>query len=166
LFANTQMMGFDMGFPDVCKTPTPAGPVPVTYPNGIYEVKNKAANSSPKNTTSSKATFNSDSNGSKSMGDEAGTLKGVVSSITMGKMVGNAPLLKYLVDKAHAKGYKVLINVKAEGKAVISLQGIPQHNDSDSSSSSNTTLRTRGAARTYMARSGTEGMEWLLRRLD
>src|SRR5512135_651568 len=33
MFANTQMMGQDMGFPDVCNTPTPAGPVPIPYPN-------------------------------------------------------------------------------------------------------------------------------------
>ena len=33
MFANTQMMGTDMGFPDVCLTPTPAGPIPIPYPN-------------------------------------------------------------------------------------------------------------------------------------
>ncbi|WGT62556.1 DUF4150 domain-containing protein [Variovorax paradoxus] len=33
MFANCQMMGTDMGFPDVCLTPTPAGPVPIPYPN-------------------------------------------------------------------------------------------------------------------------------------
>ena len=33
MFANTQMMGVDTGFPDVCNTPTPAGPVPIPYPN-------------------------------------------------------------------------------------------------------------------------------------
>ena len=33
MFANTQMMGMDMGFPDVCETPTPAGPIPIPYPN-------------------------------------------------------------------------------------------------------------------------------------
>jgi len=33
MFANTQMMGMDIGFPDVCLTPTPAGPVPIPYPN-------------------------------------------------------------------------------------------------------------------------------------
>lgn len=33
MFANSQMMGVDMGFPDVCLTPTPAGPVPIPYPN-------------------------------------------------------------------------------------------------------------------------------------
>lgn len=33
MFANTQLMGMDTGFPDVCNTPTPAGPVPIPYPN-------------------------------------------------------------------------------------------------------------------------------------
>jgi hypothetical protein len=33
MFGNSQMMGMDIGFPDVCNTPTPAGPVPVPYPN-------------------------------------------------------------------------------------------------------------------------------------
>lgn len=33
MFANSQMMGMDMGFPDVCLTPTPAGPVPIPYPD-------------------------------------------------------------------------------------------------------------------------------------
>ena len=28
MFANTQMMGMDLAFPDVCLTPTPA-PVPI-----------------------------------------------------------------------------------------------------------------------------------------
>lgn len=33
MFANCQLMGTDMAFPDVCLTPSPAGPVPITYPN-------------------------------------------------------------------------------------------------------------------------------------
>ncbi|MGE0787239.1 MAG: DUF4150 domain-containing protein [Sandaracinaceae bacterium] len=33
MFANSQMMGMDLAFPDVCLTPTPAGPVPIPYPN-------------------------------------------------------------------------------------------------------------------------------------
>jgi hypothetical protein len=32
MFANTQMMGMDLAFPDVCLTPMPL-PVPVPYPN-------------------------------------------------------------------------------------------------------------------------------------
>lgn len=33
MFGNSQMMGTDIGFPDVCLTPSPAGPVPIPYPN-------------------------------------------------------------------------------------------------------------------------------------
>lgn len=35
MFANSQLMGVDMGFPDVCLTPAPPAPtpVPVPYPN-------------------------------------------------------------------------------------------------------------------------------------
>ena len=33
VFANTQMFGIDIGFPDVCKTPAPPAPfVPIPYP--------------------------------------------------------------------------------------------------------------------------------------
>lgn len=32
MFANSQMMGLDIGFPDVCLTPTPL-PTPIPYPN-------------------------------------------------------------------------------------------------------------------------------------
>jgi len=32
MFANSQMMGMDLAFPDVCLTPTPA-PTPIPYPN-------------------------------------------------------------------------------------------------------------------------------------
>jgi hypothetical protein len=33
MFANSQMMGMDMGFPDVCLTPAPPVVVPIPYPN-------------------------------------------------------------------------------------------------------------------------------------
>lgn len=33
MFANSQMMGMDMGFPDVCLTPAVPAPVPIPYPN-------------------------------------------------------------------------------------------------------------------------------------
>ena len=32
-FIKTQMAGLDFAFPDVCLTPTPAGPVPISHPN-------------------------------------------------------------------------------------------------------------------------------------
>lgn len=33
MFANTQMMGMDLGFPDVCLTPVAPVPPPIPYPN-------------------------------------------------------------------------------------------------------------------------------------
>ncbi len=33
MFGNCQMAGTDMGFPDVCLTPGPVGPIPIPYPN-------------------------------------------------------------------------------------------------------------------------------------
>lgn len=33
MFANSQMMGMDLGFPDVCLTPAVPAPVPIPYPN-------------------------------------------------------------------------------------------------------------------------------------
>lgn len=33
MFANNQLGGQSMGAPDVCLTPSPAGPVPIPYPN-------------------------------------------------------------------------------------------------------------------------------------
>lgn len=33
MFANTQMMGMDLAFPDVCLTPVGPVPVPIPYPN-------------------------------------------------------------------------------------------------------------------------------------
>lgn len=33
MFANSSMMGINLGFPDVCQTPDGPAPVPVPYPN-------------------------------------------------------------------------------------------------------------------------------------
>ena len=33
MFANCQLGGMNLGFPDVCLTPSPVGPVPIPYPN-------------------------------------------------------------------------------------------------------------------------------------
>src|SRR5688572_32538605 len=70
--------GMSMVFPDVCKTPTPGGPVPIPYPN-----MGKSAD-----TTQGSSSVKADGNmimikGAKYMmstGDEAGTVGGVLSS--------------------------------------------------------------------------------------
>jgi hypothetical protein len=92
--------GIATAFPDVCKTPSPAGPVPIPYPN-IAMSKDTA-----QGTTTVKMDGNpimiQGSNFSTSTGDEAGSAGGVVSSCTKGK----AEFALYSFD------------VKADGKSV------------------------------------------------
>jgi uncharacterized Zn-binding protein involved in type VI secretion len=78
-FAHKGSSGMSMVFPDVCKTPTPAGPVPIPYPN--------IGKSS--DTSQGTSTVEADGNmimnkGAKYMmssGDEPGSAGGVMSSV-------------------------------------------------------------------------------------
>jgi hypothetical protein len=75
--------GMSIVFPDVCKTPSPAGPVPIPYPNTA-----KAADTSGGPTTvkcDGEMPMVKGSKYSQSMGDEAGTAGGVVSSCNRGE---------------------------------------------------------------------------------
>jgi hypothetical protein len=103
--------GITSAFPDVCKTPTPGGPVPIPYPNIA-----KSSDTS-KGTTSVKCDGNpvcvSDSNFMISTGDEPGSLLGVVSN----KVKGKAEFVNYSFD------------VKFEGKGVARAFDLMLHND-------------------------------------
>ena len=99
MFANTQMAGQDLAFPDVCLTPTPAGPVPIPYPNiamgpmGVPAVYNVLFNCAPAHNLSTVIPL--------SNGDNAGVALGVASGMVMGParhttgaftvLVGGAP---------------------------------------------------------------------------
>lgn len=78
-----------MAFPDVCKTPTPGGPVPIPYPN-IGMLSDGKGSSKVK--IQNKETLRKGDELSMSSGDEAGTAGGgVVSNKFKGKceiMVG------------------------------------------------------------------------------
>lgn len=82
MFANSQMMGTDTGFPDVCLTPTPAGPVPVPYPNiatgsmGVPPVANVLFGGTPAHNMSTVVPMTN--------GDNAGVATGVASGSVMG----------------------------------------------------------------------------------
>lgn len=99
--------GVVMGFPDVCKTPSPAGPIPIPYPN--------IAKSS--DTTQGSQTLTVDGNPimlkesvfATSTGDEAGSAGGGVVSNTI---KGKAEFALYSFD------------VKVEGKNVCRLTDI------------------------------------------
>jgi len=75
--------GMSIVFPDVCKTPTPAGPVPIPYPNIGKASDTSSGPSSVK--TDGEMPMTKDANYSTSTGDEAGSAMGVVSSKTKGK---------------------------------------------------------------------------------
>ena len=81
MFANSQMMGLDFAFPDVCLTPVPA-PVPIPYPNmalgpmavGFYPKVMWAC--TPAHTMATVVPM--------SNGDNAGVAMGVASGMVMG----------------------------------------------------------------------------------
>ena len=104
--------GITSAFPDVCKTPSPAGPVPIPYPN-IAKSSDTAAG-----TTTVKCDGNpicvKDSNFAMSTGDEAGSAGGGVVS---NKIKGKAEFVNFSFD------------VKAEGKNVARALDPMLHND-------------------------------------
>lgn len=92
--------GMSIVFPDVCKTPTPAGPVPIPYPN-----LGKSADTSAGPTTVTTDGSMPMVKGAKyvmTSGDEPGSAGGVVSGV----IKGEAEFMMYSFD------------VKFEGKNV------------------------------------------------
>ncbi len=95
MFANTQMMGTDMGFPDVCLTPTPA-PVPVPYPNvamgpmGVPAAYNILFMCAPAHNMGTSVPMTN--------GDNAGVNMGVASGMVMGPSRHLTAAFTVLVD--------------------------------------------------------------------
>lgn len=104
--------GVTIAFPDVCKTPSPGGPIPIPYPN-IAKSSDTA-----KGTKKVKCDGNSvcvkDSNFRMSTGDEGGTAGGGVVS---NKIKGKAEFVNFSFD------------VKFEGKNVTRAFDLMLHND-------------------------------------
>jgi len=96
--------GIVSGFPDICKTPTPAGPVPIPYPN--VAMSSNTAKGSKKVKMDGNPIMLKGSNFSTSTGDEPGSAGGGVASNTI---KGKAEFINYSFD------------VKVEGKNVARL---------------------------------------------
>ncbi len=103
--------GITIAFPDVCITPAAPSPIPIPYPN--IAKSSDTAKGTKKVKCDGNPVCVKDSNFSRSMGDEAGTNKGVAS----GKNMGKAEFLLYSFD------------VKFEGKNVPRAFDIMLHND-------------------------------------
>ena len=95
MFAKTQMPAISLGFPDVCLTPSPVGPIPIPYPNiamtstSIPSIFNQFTCAMPDHNL---ATVTPISNG-----DNAGVALGVASGLVMGPsrdMLGSFKVFK------------------------------------------------------------------------
>lgn len=102
--------GIAAAFPDVCKTPTPAGPIPLPYPNVAKSAD--TAQGSQSVTMDGNPIMLKDSHFSTSTGDEAGSVGGVVSNTIKGK----AEFISYSFD------------VKVEGRNVCRLADLMVQN--------------------------------------
>jgi hypothetical protein len=99
MFANTQMMGIDTGFPDVCLTPTPAGPVPIPYPNiaagpmGVPAAYNVLWMCTPAHNMMTTIPMTNGDNVGVNMGVASGTVMGPSRHLTAAftVIVGGAP---------------------------------------------------------------------------
>jgi hypothetical protein len=98
---------------DVCKTPTPGGPVPMPYPNIAMCVQANGESSKVKISGAWALTVNSKI--PMSSGDEPGTVGGVISNLFKGEV--------------HYK--KGSSKVKIQGKAAVHVTSLTGHNGSN-----------------------------------
>ena len=99
------------GPPDVCKTPSPGGPLPIPYPN--IAMDSDLANGSKSVEIEGNPVVLASSNLSTSTGDEPGTAGGgLISSKTKGKLTFGSSSL----------------DVTFEGKGVVRFMDVTQHN--------------------------------------
>lgn len=102
--------GMSVAFPDVCKTPSPSGPIPIPYPS---IGKSSDASGGPSTVTiEGKMPMVKGATYSVSTGDEAGSAGGVVSGVSKGP----CEFMMYSFD------------VKLEGKNVCRLGDPLWHN--------------------------------------
>ena len=116
--------GTCMGAPDVCKTPQPppVGMAPIPYPNN--GMLNQATGASTKVKFVNKEVLTLKAKIPKSMGDEAGTLGGMVSGMNMGEI-------------QFKKGSSM---VKVEGSPVVHLTSVTSHNGTNANAPAGTQI--------------------------
>ena len=102
--------GMTQWFPDVCKTPSPAGPVPIPYPN--IAMSSDTADGTTTVKVDGNPIMMQGSNFKMSTGDEAGAAMGVASN----KIKGKAEPVNQSMD------------VKVDGKGVFRLTDPMTHN--------------------------------------
>ena len=111
--------GVAMSFPDVCKTPTPAGPIPIPYPNVAMSSDTDKGSKTVK--VNKNPIMLKSSNFRMSTGDEAGSAMGVASNKIKGK----------------AMPINTSFDVKIDGKNVFRLGDPMQTNSGSPSNAAN-----------------------------
>jgi uncharacterized protein DUF4150 len=109
---NEDSNGTSIAFPDVCKTPSPGGPIPIPYPN--IARSSDTAKGTKKVKADGKPICTKESNFSTSTGDEAGTAGGGVAS---SKTKGKAEFVNFSFD------------VQLEGNNAVRSFDLMLHND-------------------------------------
>jgi len=94
--ASNRGVGMNFGFPDVCLTPTPVGPVPIPYPN--FALNAQAVAFSPIVSVSGVNALNMGTKIPMTFGDDAGTAHPVFKQ--MGQYIMGNPIVK--VDRLPA----------------------------------------------------------------
>lgn len=113
--ASTNGGGQCMAFPDVCKVPAPpAPPIPTPFPNIGMCTQAKGSSCSKKVKIVNKKTFTKKTELSRSSGDEAGTLKGIISNKNMDVVKRSMAFSK----------------VKVEGSPIVTVMKVTGHNGS------------------------------------
>jgi Domain of unknown function (DUF4150) len=115
--ASTKGGGQCAAFPDVCKVPAPPAPfVPTPFPNMAQ--CSGASGTSSKVKIVGKPSIHKSSEIGRSSGDEAGTLKGMISQVNMDKT-------QYRMGS---------VKVKVEGKALVTVTKMCGQNGTSSNS--------------------------------
>jgi len=97
MFQSTMGGGMSLGFPDVCMTPTPVGPIPIPYPNMATGATSNPLTTALTVLTDCMPSLNQMSQTMISMGDNAGVNMGVASGMVMGPqefILGSLTVLK------------------------------------------------------------------------
>ncbi|MGE0788943.1 MAG: DUF4150 domain-containing protein [Sandaracinaceae bacterium] len=109
--ASTNGGGVCNSYPDVCKVPAPTGPpIPTPFPNVGQCTDAKGSTCSSKVKILNKKTFTKKTELSRSSGDEAGTLGGMVSGTNMDKVKRSASYAK-----VKCEGAEITTSLKATG---------------------------------------------------
>lgn len=125
MFQNTMGGGMNLGFPDVCLTPSPVGPVPIPYPNMSMGPTTVAPTTALTVLTDFMPSCNLMSMTATSVGDSTGVAMGVASGMIMGpthNVLGSFTVLKQGVPAARMTTMTMQNNTNCPGISLVPSQ--------------------------------------------